>query len=194
MKKAIYVLLFTVLGSSVIAQDGVTSFQYSVGIPSGDLHGYIKPATFRGVSFQYMNMVKANMGAGIEIGWNLFYEKLPFDSYTYRNVTYSAKQYRYSSQVPIFVTATYLASPDKDFSPFAGFGVGTLYTGRKTDMGSYSFTQDAWQFGLRPEIGILYSLASGPSVTLSTKYYYGFKGGNLPSQNYFTINFGMVFN
>jgi outer membrane protein W len=194
MKKIIYIFLFSVIVSSAMAQNSYSSWQYSIGLGSGDLHSYVGPASFRGVAYSYTKLVKPNIGVGLEIGWNLFYDKLPNDTYTVRNFAFNGKQFRYSTHVPLFATVSYYLHPDDTFTPFAGVGIGTLYTNRKTDMGTYSFTREAWQFALRPEIGVLFNSDGGASISLSSKYYHGFTGGDLSPQSYFTINIGFVFN
>jgi len=60
-------------------------------------------------------------------------------------------------------------------------------------MSAYTFEKDAWHFVLRPEIGVLIKAAPGVGIMLASKYYYGFKAGDLPSQAYLTINIGFVF-
>jgi hypothetical protein len=192
MKKVLYVLLFTVMASSSLAQVSFVSWQYSMGFGSGDLHSFINPVSFRGVTFNYNKFVKASVAVGFEVGWNTFYEKKSWDTYTTGNFSYSGKQYRYSNSVPLLFTASYYIHPDEDFIPFAGLGAGTMYTENRTDFGIYSFTNDAWQFALKPELGIIFK-TDGASLSLSSKYYYGFKGGDLPARSYFTINIGLVF-
>jgi hypothetical protein len=192
MKKVIYIFLFTIIASSTLAQDRFVSWQYSMGFGSGDLHSFINPASFRGFTVNYSKFVKPGVTAGFEAGWNTFYEKKSWDTYTTGNFSYSGKQYRYNNSVPLLFTAGYYLHPDDNIIPFAGFGAGTMYTERRTDFGTYSFTNDAWQFAVKPELGIIYK-TEGASLSVSSKYYYGFKGGDLPATSYFTLNVGLVF-
>jgi opacity protein-like surface antigen len=192
MKKVLYILLFAVLASSANAQETYVSWQYSMGFGSGDLHSYINPASFRGVTFNYSKFVKPGVALGFELGWNVFYEKKPFDTYTTGNFSYSGKQWRHSNNVPMLFTAGYFLNTDDKITPFAGLGIGTMYTERRTDFGTYAFTNDAWQFAMKPELGIIFQ-TDGASLLLSSKYYYGFKGGDLPAQSYFTLNVGLLF-
>jgi|WetSurMetagenome_2_1015567.scaffolds.fasta_scaffold49966_2 hypothetical protein len=192
MKKVLYVLLFTLIASSSLAQVSFMSWQYSMGFGSGDLHGFISPSSFRGATFSYSKFVKPGVTLGFELGYNVFYEKKPFDTYTTGNFSYSGSQWRYSNNIPLLFTAAYYLNTEDKISPFASLGVGTMYIGRKTDFGSYSFNNDVWQFAMKPELGIIYN-TEGASLSLSSKYYYGFKGSDLPSQSYLTINIGLVF-
>lgn len=192
MKKVLYILLFTVIASSAMAQESFVSWQYSMGFGSGDLHSFINPVSFRGITFNYNKFVKPGVAVGFETGWETFYEKKSWDTYTIGNFTYSGKQYRYSNSVPLLFTASYYMNPDENLIPFAGIGIGTMFTEQRTDFGTYTFTNDALQFALKPELGIIVKTGA-VNLSLSAKYYYGFEGGDLPATSYYTINIGLVF-
>lgn len=191
MKKVIYIFIFTLFASAAVAQNSMMSWQYSVGFSTGDLKDYIAPVSWRGVTYNYHHMVETGAAIGLELGWNTFYEEKAYDTYTRGNTDYSGKQWRYSNNVPLLFTVGYFIHPDDNITPFAGFGIGTMYSERKTAMGAYSFTADGWHFELKPELGIMYN-TEGASLALSGKYYYGFKAGDLPAEGFFTINLGIV--
>jgi hypothetical protein len=191
MKKTLYILLFTVLASSAMAQNSISSWQYSVGFATGDLHDYVAPVSWRGVTYNYYHMVETGAAIGLELGWNVFYEEKGYSTYTYGDWDYTGKQYRYSNNAPLLFTIGYFKNPDDQVSPFASLGIGTMYSERKTAMGAYTFTSDGWHFELKPELGLMYN-TQGASLALSAKYYYGFKAGDLPAEGFFTINLGIV--
>jgi len=193
MKKIFILTIFSVIALSSFAQTNLTSLQYSIGFGTGDMKDYISPASFRGFTFDYRSLVQPKVGVGIELGWNVFYDEMPDDVYEYNNFTYSGKQWRYSNHFPMLAAADYYFKPDGQISGFAGLGIGTMYTLQNTDMSVYTFEKDAWHFALRPEVGVLIKAAPGVGLMLASKYYYGFKAGDLPSQGYFTINIGFVF-
>jgi opacity protein-like surface antigen len=191
MKKLLYIFLFTVIASSALAQNGIMSWQYSMGFATGDLKDYTSPASFRGVTYNYSWLVETGAAVGLEIGWNVFYEEKPYNTYTKGDFDYSGKQYRTSNNVPLLFNLGYYKNMDDKITPFAGLGIGTMWSERRTSMGSYVFTQDGWHFELKPELGIMYN-TEGASLALSAKYYYGFKAGDLPAEGFFTINVGIV--
>jgi opacity protein-like surface antigen len=192
MKKALYILIFICITSSTMAQQSYNSWQYVMGFGSGDLHNYIGKASFRGAAWNYTKLVKDGLGVGLEIGWNTFYEKKEFDTYSRGGFDFSGKQYRYSNHVPLLFTVSYYMKPDEDFTPFAGVGIGTMWSERMLTMGTRDVYLDAWPFTLRPELGILFD-TGGIGLSLSSKFYYGFETGDLPQQSFFTLNFGLVF-
>jgi hypothetical protein len=193
MKKILILMIFFVFGISAFSQRNLTALQYSMGFGTGDMHDFISKASFRGFIVDYRNLVQPNLGVGVDLGWNVFYDEVPTGEYTYQNSTISGKQWRYSNHFPMLAAADYYMKPDANIVPFAGLGIGTMYTLQNTDMSQYTFEKDAWHFALRPEIGFLLKAAPGVGLTINTKYYYGFKAGDLPSQGYFTINVGFVF-
>jgi hypothetical protein len=193
MKKILILFAFTVLSFPAFSQSTLFSFQYSMGFGAGNMKDYIKPASFRGFTIDYRNLVTENIGLGFDVGWNVFYDEMPDATYDFENVTYTGKQWRYSNEFPILGALDYYMTSMGDIFPYAGLGVGTMYSLQNTDMGTYTFEKDAWHFALRPEIGVIMDMGGGSGFNLCTKYYYGFKAGDLPAQGYFTINVGFVF-
>ena len=194
MKKIIYIVFSLGLLLSTAAQaQSLFSMQYSMGFGSGDVKDYINNASFRGFTLEYRNMVTPNIGVGGEIGWNVFYERRPYDSYTNGTQTLTGVQYRYLNMIPINVAVDYYLKPGEHINPFVGLGIGTLYSLRNTDMNLYTLETDAWHFGLRPEVGILVNANPGMDIILAGKYYTGFETSDVVTQSYFTFNVGFVF-
>ena len=191
MKKIFIILLSAVALSS--SGQSLTALQYSIGFGTGDLGDFVSPASFRGFTIDYRKLVNPNIGVGFEVGWNVFYEEKAYDTYTVGTVSYSGKQYRYNNQFPMLFAADYYLKPGEDINPFAGLGIGTMYSLRNTDMGQYTVEEDAWNFALRPEIGVLFAANPDMSLSVTGKYYYGFEAGDLPAQSYFALSLGFVF-
>jgi hypothetical protein len=193
MKKIFIVTILMVLSASAFSQKSFVSFQYSMGFGTGNLHDFIGQASFRGFTFDYRNMVQPSVGVGLDMGWNVFYEEKPDAVYQYKDLTYSGKQWRYGNYFPMLVAADYYFKPDADIVPYAGFGLGTMYSRQNTDMATYTFEKDAWSFAIRPEVGLVFKAGQGVHFNVVGKYYYGLKAGDLPAQGYFTLNVGFVF-
>jgi len=195
MKKIFFILLVTgmIATTQLNAQDSFFSIQYSVGFGNGDMKDFIEKTSWRGISFEYRNLVTPNIGVGIESGMNTFYEKKDYATYTQGTRSLSGVQYRYINTIPILAAADYYFSPGEKINPFLGLGIGTIYNLRDLDMGLYTIEEDAWQFALRPAVGVLFNVSEGVDLYLGAKYFAGFKGGDLEAQNYFTINVGFNF-
>jgi outer membrane protein len=167
---------------------------YSIGFPMSNMKDYTSKTSFRGASMEFNKGVKPNLDAGLEVGWNVFYEKVAEKTYTNETASITGVQYRYVNTVPIIAGVKYYKSTNDDnLKPFIGVGVGTLYTEHSTEFGLYVIRNDAWQFCIRPELGVEFRAKGGFAFTLGGKYYAGFKGGNLDAQSFITINAGFVF-
>jgi len=191
MKKILIILLSAVALSS--SAQSLTALQYSMGFGTGDLGDFVSQASFRGFTIDFRKLVQPNIGVGFDIGWNVFYEERAYDTYTQGTVSYSGKQYRYNNQFPMLLAADYYFKPGEQINPFAGIGLGTMYSLRNTDMGQYTLEEDAWNFALRPEIGVMFQANPNMALAVTGKYYYGFEAGDLPAQSYFALNVGFVF-
>src|SRR5690606_15619800 len=192
MKRIFVILLFLSGTSCAIAQNTVL-VQYSMGVPTGDLNDFVGSASFRGFTVDYRKMVQPNIGVGFELGWQVFYDARPFDTYSIGNLSYSAKQWRYNNQFPGLVAVDYYMHPGARINPFAGLGLGTMYSFRYTDMAQFRFQETAWHFALRPEIGVLIEASPGVHFAVSGKYYHGFEAGDLEAQSYFALTLGFDF-
>jgi len=194
MKKIFFVVLLTgiITATQVKAQESLFSVQYSMGFAVGDLKEFNEAASFRGMSFEYRYMMQPAIGVGLETGYNLFYDRMDYATYTQGTQSVSGIQYRYTHAVPVLAAFDYYLKPDTQFNPFVGLGVGTLYTFRDLDMGMLTMESDAWQFALRPEVGCIISTQAA-DVLIGAKYFSGFKANDTEGQSYFTINVGLVF-
>jgi len=191
MKKLL--IIFFLAGSIPAFSQALTTMEYSMGFATGDLSDFISAPSFRGFTTSFKKFVHPNVAAGVEFGWNVFYDEEPTDVYTQGNFAYSGKQYRYSNQFPMLVRADYYFKPGEMINPYVGLGLGTMYTLRNTDMGQYRIEEDAWHFLMKPEVGVEFEMNPGFAFTVNSKYYGGFGAGGLAAQGYFTINVGAVF-
>jgi opacity protein-like surface antigen len=183
--------LFTV---GVVKAQSTTTLAYSIGFPSGDLKDFSSKASFRGISLDFQKMIQDNIGVGVLVGWNVFYEEMGYGTYTLDNVSLSGKQWRYSNHVPMLVSSTFQLKPGESLNPYVGLGVGVTYTLRNTDMNLYTVELDAWNFTLQPAVGVLIEASDVTKVDISGRYNNGFKAGDFNSnQSYFSLNVGFTF-
>ena len=193
MKRIFLITVLSVFVFTAYSQLNLTSFQYSMGFGAGEMHDYITSPSFRGFTFDYRKQVQSNIAVGVEFGWNVFYDEMPDAVYENDRITYAGKQWRYSNHFPMLVAMDYYFINDGNIVPYAGLGTGTMYSLQNTNMSTYTLELDAWHFVLKPELGILIKTSPGIGFNIVSKYYYGFKAGDLPAQGYFTVNVGFVF-
>lgn len=195
MKKVLTLLaLVMTLGMGYLSAQSLSTTSYSIGIPTGNLGEYIDKASFRGIAFDYRKLVQPNLGVGFYTGWNVFYQEKPYDTYTIRNQSLSGRQYRYTNSVPLMFATDYYFKPGSDLNPFIGAAVGGVYTQRATDMGIYRWEEDAFSFGLTPQVGFYYKVSTFSGISFSAKYNMAFKAGDFEQgQNFLSLNIGYVF-
>ena len=196
MKKiiAIFIILLTAGYGFVSAQESYTSVNYVMSFGMGDLQDYTSKASFRGFLFEYRGgLMNENLAAGIDLGWNAFYEEKDYDTYTEGTKSISGKQWRYSNNYPILASVDYYIRPGEDFNPYVNFGLGTMYSKRQTLFGSYVIYQDAWHFAIKPEVGVIYNIRNNTGLKLAAKYYTAFESKDLETQSYFSLSLGIVF-
>jgi outer membrane protein len=195
MKKIYYIAIiaFLFIGNKGFSQQSYFSAAYSMGFAGGDLKDYVSKSSFRGGVVEYRGYVTNNVTAGVDVGWNVFYERMDYATYTKGTMSLSGIQYRTSNHVPLLLSADYMLKPDEVFNPYVGFGIGTMYSERETDMGMFQTSENTWHFALKPELGFMYAINQAADLKVSARYYYGFKTNNMDAQSYFTINFGFVF-
>jgi hypothetical protein len=194
MKNISIVLLFLVNSQLLFSQGGSFTMTYPVAFPMSDLHSYTSNISWRGFNMEFNKHQKKDLDVGMEIGWNVFYGREDAKIYTDGTASLSGIQYRYTNAVPMLAQLKwYKVSDKKPAAPYLGLGIGTIYVNRSTDFGIYRITNEAWQFCLRPEAGIVFKTGRGVEAMLAAKYYAGFGSSDLDGQSYLTINIGFVF-
>jgi hypothetical protein len=194
MKKIFSLLLLAVICMQGLKAQSSFTISYPIGFPMGDLSDYIGAVSYRGISLEFNRRIKDNLEVGLETGWNVFYEKQAEKVYTDGTASISGIQFRYTNAVPIIAGVKYIKEMSgKNVSPYAGVGLGTLYVDRSTDFGLYRLSIDAWQFCVRPELGVIIQAQRGIGFIIGAKYYAAFGTDDLDGQTYLTANVGIVF-
>ncbi len=194
MKKIISTLLLAgaLSTTATYAQDGYFAIEYTMGFSSGETSDFIESASFRGVTLEYRKMVTPNIGVGADGGWTVFYERRAQATYVRGNESLTGIQYRYLNCVPLFAAADYYFA-EEGVKPYAGLGVGTLYTNETVEMGVFYIENEAWQFALRPEVGVLLEASPNLDLMVTGRYVVGFETDEQETQQYFSLNVGFVF-
>jgi outer membrane protein len=195
MKKIFLVLAICIAGNQLKAQQeshALYSLQYSISFGTDDLREFIEATSFRGVCIDYRKMVTDNLFAGLEFGWNVFYENVDHATWTEGTISITGTQYRYLSSFPMLVTFGYLKESSDFVSPYAGLGIGTIYNYTRFDIGIYEFTNDEWHFALKPEVGVILKPGSDIGIVINGKYYEGFKTSDSKAITYVSTNVGIM--
>lgn len=189
------ILLALLVGATVTAkaQQNIYLFEYSMGFPTGDLRDYIDEPSFRGFNFGYRYMLDENRALGIDMGWQTFFEKKDYATYTDGTASISGIQYRYTNAFTASLQIDQVFNEGSDIRPFIGLGAGTSYMRRTMDMGLYRLERDPWQFMLQPEAGVSLYTANGNAVMLTFNYYWGFETKDLDAQSFLAVGLAYAF-
>jgi opacity protein-like surface antigen len=191
MKKILSLLLLVALFSTAAVAQSSFSIQYSLGF-GGSMNDYISSTSVRGATFEYKMYPSPNVSVGLDAGWNHFYERRAYSTYTDGTLSLSGVQFRYANAVPIFVTTSYYLKPGEKINPFIGVGVGTVFMSRYIDMGQYRVTEEAWHFALKPEVGVLVNLSPDMDLILGFRYNNAFDTSDTDAISYMMFNVGFV--
>jgi hypothetical protein len=177
--------------NEVEAQEYI-SIQYTAAIPLNGLRDHIEEVSFRGVTMEYFSKISPDIAAGVSIGWNGFYEKMPFATYQDGTSSISGIQFRYGTSVPIHINGFYFLGKEAGLNPFIGLGVGTIYTDFDTDIGLYNMGKNSWNFSVRPEIGFLYTFFDTLRSKFALRYNKAFDTSAIKDPTSFSLSLGVV--
>ena len=193
MKKIFIAFAALFFMKNIYSQGSSFYLSYPISFPMGDLSEYIDAVSYRGISLEWYKRAKPQLDVGLEIAWNVFYERVDSKTYTDGTASISGVQYRYTSAVPMIAGVKYHLDKGGKAVPYGGIGLGVTYVNRSTDFGLYRITNDAWQFTVRPELGVAYKINPDLAILLGAKYFMPFNGDNLDGQQYLSLNLGLVF-
>ena len=84
MRKIVFISICCALlfATKAHAQTTYLSLQYEVSFGTGDLGEFISKASWRGALIEYRAGLSDKLLVGADVGWNVFYEKKDYDTYT----------------------------------------------------------------------------------------------------------------
>ena len=193
-----YILLLVVFSGFMTKSEGQVNFiaSYPISFPIGNMSDYVEKTSFRGLSLEVNAVHNEKIEYGVETTWNVFFQKEDEKVYNQGTASIKGVQYRYVNAVPLLAQVKYTGGDPKSssrFAPYGGIGIGTLYVDQATDFGLYRISNEAWQFCLRPQIGLKLKNDRGPGGFVGLKYYVGFKSDDMDGQSYLSLNIGIIF-
>jgi len=193
MKKIYITIVAILVALSAFSQDDLFYISYGPSIPLGKTSDYTEKMSWRGFGFGYSQFVNENIAVGFDISWSTYDELLKDETLEYNNLTITGTQYRYINTVPVHATIQYYMG-DEYLKYFVGFGIGTSWTEKITDIGAYSILNSEWQFSFAPEVGVMYSVSEKVYPFFKVKYYYSTKNKDFESVSHLNFIVGFAFN
>lgn len=191
MKRYIFILLLGLVTMVAKAQDQtIIIVNYLPAISLGETADFTDNISPRGVDFEANYFLKEDLSVGLLIGWNVFREKIPEETFEYQDLTITGIQFRYTNVTPINVNIKKYFTGTQ-FSPYVGVGIGTNYAEQINEIGVFSISQDKWQFNVAPEVGVHYDMNYKSILSFKLKYNYSPKAGDFPATSYLSLGVGI---
>ncbi len=187
-------IIFTVLTLTMTSYaQGLYTLNYTMGFSVGSTSEYISSASFRGMTFEGRGFVSDNVSIGGLFTWTTFYEKLGGASFTQDNATLTGIQYRYINAFPILFQAHYYLQTDP-YAPrvYLGAGTGAYKMVRRTNICVWSHEYNQWQYGISPEVGLLFPIGMDSQFNLSFRYHYVVKAKKTTDYSWFGLSVGFA--
>lgn len=167
------------------------SLNYTVSFGLGETADYISTPSWRGLTFDGRGFLSDQFSMGGVFTWTTFYEKLGGATVSDGTTTLTGTQYRYINAFPILVTAHYYTSDDAySTRAYLGGGIGAYKMNQQTNIGTWAITNNYWQFGVAPEVGVLIPVNMDHQVNISVKYNYVVKTKNATDFSWIGLNLG----
>ncbi len=198
--KKIYLTALLLIGLiiSTNAQQAYFTINWDITKGTGDTGNYIEDISYRGFSFEGRYFVNNNVSVGGFFSWYALNDKIkdqpPYEFHQDGTTGHiSGTQVRYLNVLPVLINAHYYVETG-GIKPYAGIGIGTIYSEQRTDFGLNSFYADSWAFGVQPEIGVFVPFGySDTGLNLALRYLYGSSAGDLDSLSMLTFAIGFGF-
>jgi outer membrane protein W len=191
MKYISIILLIIVTSVSVQAQSSFFGMTYDVSIPTDNTADYISGVQWRGMGMEGRWYTSKNTSLGFAWDWNVFQEVV-LETVDIENRSITGNQVRNINAFPFLLTGHYYLKGGSFVQPFFGLGAGVYFVKKKLDVGIYGFEEDTWQWGLAPEVGLLFPMDMGFNLMLKLRYNYAFDSGNGDALSYLGINVGFA--
>jgi hypothetical protein len=206
--KYLLICWFCLLASSqLLAQQRIFSLTYNVSSPQGELHQYIDRTSFRGIGLSSRHFVNSNLALGALLSLEVYNQKIDALFSVQGNIDtdgegigrsitadVSGVQFRYFNTIPILFTTHYYFGDEWQTRFYAGLGIGPYRTLQRTEIGLVAITNNHWQLGIAPEVGVNLPLGlTDTALNLGIRYHHAFQVGNSLEVSYLSFMLGLGF-
>ena len=164
--------------------------------PTGDLKTLIDKTTLRGADVNILYGITDKFSAGLNIGFQDFYKKLPRALYKLDDGSDISAVITNSVQaIPFLATARYNFQPTARVQPYASAGVGGAVVLNRQFIGEYPNDDNKISFAARPGVGVYipFRKQGEVGVNVGVNYtYIPYKQDNVSNLSFvgFTIGIG----
>lgn len=191
-----FIFIVTISISSFAQGGGIWNFNWDIGFPLGSTSDFIGKPSFRGFAVEGRGYVTDRLLVGGRGAWNTFYENKDWVTETLPdnpNATIHGYQRNYMNIIPLMITGHYEFGYGAVL-PYIGIGIGTYYIESRKYLGIYYVEDDAWHFGVYPEIGAVIPFgSSNTAFNINAKYNYAAKTKDTEAQSWISLGVGLSY-
>jgi len=192
------VIMVLAVGSPAQAQgDWWFGFAYETSLASGNTADLISTFSWRGASFGGRNMIKENVSAGFWTAWHVMNESgvetIDLEAQGFDAAgALTGDFFRYINSFPIMANVHWYSGLPGNTRIAAGLNAGVYYIERRVEGGIYAVTDDAWHFGLAPELSVVTPMGWRARGFLGARYNWAASSGGSGSITYFNFFVGVA--
>jgi len=188
------IFIVTISFSSFAQGGGVWNFTWNMGFPMGETSDFITQSSFRGFEIDGRGYVTDNLTVGGTGAWQVFYENFGWVTEDLsETTTINGYKRRYMNVVPLMVNSHYYFYPGM-LMPYIGIGLGTYYIETRDFLGIYYIEEEAWHFGLAPEVGLTVPFgSSNTAFTVNVKYNWAAKTKDTQAHSWIGVGVGLSY-
>ncbi|MFC0771656.1 outer membrane beta-barrel protein [Terrimonas alba] len=184
---------------SVAAQQGEVRMTASIAgaTPMGQFKDLVDKTSLRGVDISILYGVNDQLGIGLNVGFQDFYQKFPRGLYKLSDGSDISAVITNSVQtIPFLATARYNFMPGGTIQPYVSAGAGGAAVLNKQYVGEYPNETNKISFAARPSAGVYIPFKKGGEVGLNLGVNYTFipyKLDDISNLSYIGFTIGVGF-
>ncbi|MBS1561752.1 MAG: hypothetical protein JSS89_09120 [Bacteroidetes bacterium] len=188
-------------GTSASAQQRyLTSLNWSIGFPTGNLDNYTPSTSFSGFSADLRFLQPDRTFFGVSGGWNYFSDLLRNATVSVENGAIYGTQVRTVNAIPLLASAgMFFDDGTSNMHPYAAINVGAYSVNQRVEIGLVQINNNNWHFGVAPEVGLMIDLERTTAFNAQARYNRALSSGtalNGSSDNsygWWSLNLGFTF-
>lgn len=195
MKKIykILIILLITTGSAFSQNEVVYYLNYGPSIPLGKTKDYVDKMSWRGFGFGFNKFIGTKTSVGLDISWSTYDNLIKNETFNYGNITITGTQNKYINTVPVHATVVRYIGEEK-LKYTLGLGIGTSWTEKVMDIGTFNITDSQWQFSFAPEVGVIYNITDNIAPYFKIKYFHSAKKSDFDSISHLNFTLGFALN
>ena len=184
MKKlaGILIILLVLSGLSYGQRAYIAGMSYMISSPTDETKDFIDSTGYLGFALEGRKFITDFFSLGASLQWNTFQKEEAGPALAKHSM----------NAYPLMVNLHFYPTNNNKFIPYAGVGLGALRVYQRVERVFDITEEDAWLFGVVPELGAIVKVGPDVGLLFNIKYVQGFKSDKMPKQSYFSVGIGFL--